>query len=305
MNKKDIIKIIKKNPNMSYSKLRSQAEDSGVPISLFNEAWQDSLGEEKKVKKSNIKTNKIQIGNKRRKYSNVIKMEFQKTPEKYKSRAIMLFIFIASAPLIIIAIIGLSILAGDFYIVLWGYKVILLALICYLYALFILRKKEQVNEYVDIRSGLGDSSVVPEEVKKWSWGAMILPFFWGPYFNVMSSFLLLIPIFNWGWWIVLGINGNEWAWKNGKWGSVEEFNYEQRKWNKYSVILIISIIFLSLSINLFSSITMRDRDNQVKQFREMSIESREELASKLFEQGRRKAELTKMEEENKIKTYKK
>lgn len=58
MNKKDIIKIIKKNPNVSYSKLRSQAITIGLPMDLFEEAWKEVNSVNNVFLKKDIKTKK-------------------------------------------------------------------------------------------------------------------------------------------------------------------------------------------------------------------------------------------------------
>jgi len=127
---------------------------------------------------------------------------------------------------------------------------------CFIYAIVLLVKKEKVKGYFDKRSGMGDDSVVPAEIKKWNWGAAVVPFIWGPYFGVWISLLTFVPFVNMIWWIVLGIKGNEWAWRKMRWESVEKFNETQKKWNKWGLIILIAptVFFAVFSvIGLFIS----------------------------------------------------
>ena len=94
-------------------------------------------------------------------------------------------------------------------------------------------------------SGQGESATVPEEVKGWSWGAFGLNWIWGVFNGVLISLLCLIPFFAFVWAIVLGIKGNEWAWRNKKWDSIEHFKNTQRPWNIAGIVLFaISMVAL-------------------------------------------------------------
>lgn len=113
-----------------------------------------------------------------------------------------------------------------------------------------LNKKELADgENYDERSGKKEASVVPEEIKGWNWGAAGLTWIWGIYHGVWISLLIFIPFVNLIMWIILGIKGNEWAWKARKWESVERFVYSQKKWKPWGIaIFIIGILFGVLSI---------------------------------------------------------
>jgi len=37
--------------------------------------------------------------------------------------------------------------------------------------------------------------------------------------------------------IVLGIKGNEWAWRNKKWESIEHFKSVQKKWSVWGILI--------------------------------------------------------------------
>ena len=94
-------------------------------------------------------------------------------------------------------------------------------------------------------SGQGESATVPEEVKGWSWGAFGLTWIWGICNGVLISLLCLIPVFAIVWAFVLGAKGNEWAWRNKKWDSIEHFKSTQRPWNIAGIVLFaISMIAL-------------------------------------------------------------
>jgi hypothetical protein len=102
-------------------------------------------------------------------------------------------------------------------------------------------------------SGQGESAIVPEEVKGWSWAGFGLTWIWGVFNGVLISLLVLIPFpfFSLAWAIVLGIKGNEWAWRSKKWDSVEHFKDTQRPWNIAGIVLFaISMVALIAVIPL-------------------------------------------------------
>jgi len=103
----------------------------------------------------------------------------------------------------------------------------------------------------DNTSGQGESAIVPEEVKGWSWAGFSLTWIWGVFNGVLISLLVLIPfpLFSLAWAIVLGIRGNEWAWRNKKWDSVEHFKNTQRPWNIAGIVIFaISMVALIIII---------------------------------------------------------
>jgi zinc-ribbon domain len=109
----------------------------------------------------------------------------------------------------------------------------------------------QIERTPENTSGLGELATVPEEVKGWSWGAFVLTWIWGICNGVLIALLCLIPVFGFVWAIVLGIKGNEWAWRNKKWDSVEHFKSTQRSWNIAGIVLFaVSIVALVIVISL-------------------------------------------------------
>lgn len=105
-------------------------------------------------------------------------------------------------------------------------------------------------------SGQGANSPVLDIVaKKFNWGAFWLSWIWGlgnkTYitFVILIAFILsIIPILGvfipLGVSIWFGIKGNQWAWQNKKWESVEQFHRVQKIW------AIIGTIFAGLSFVL-------------------------------------------------------
>lgn len=93
-------------------------------------------------------------------------------------------------------------------------------------------------------SGQGPAAQVPAEIRRWNWGAFLLTWIWGIGNSTFIAFLCFVPFVNIVMPFVLGARGNEWAWRNKPWQSVEHFNATQRKWSIAGlVVLIVSIVF--------------------------------------------------------------
>ena len=97
-------------------------------------------------------------------------------------------------------------------------------------------------------SGLGAGSSLPAELKGINWGAFLLTWIWGIGNRVWLSFLVFIPGGNYVMPWVLLIKGNEWAWKNRHWRSVQEFRKVQRKWALVGIIVTVVLIVLACSL---------------------------------------------------------
>jgi len=112
-----------------------------------------------------------------------------------------------------------------------------------------------------------EDSITKREVKKWNWGAFLLTFIWGIGNRVYISLLALIPIVNIVMAVILGVKGNEWAWRKNRSLSLAEFKQLQKSWAKWGIIIIAitSVVFLVL-IKLFvlrleNEDRMKIRDN--------------------------------------------
>jgi hypothetical protein len=107
------------------------------------------------------------------------------------------------------------------------------------------RRELGLGAAYDERSGKGDASIIPPEISGWNWGAAFLSFWWGIYYRVWLMLLIFVPVIGPIWWIVMGIKGNEWAWRRNKWVSVGEFKVEQKKWAVWAIgLLIIQAIIM-------------------------------------------------------------
>lgn len=84
---------------------------------------------------------------------------------------------------------------------------------------------------------VSEISDFPDELKGWNWGAFFFGWIWGIVSGVWISLLGLIPALNFVMSIVLGIKGNELAWKAKKYASIEDFKILQRKWAIWGFVL--------------------------------------------------------------------
>jgi hypothetical protein len=106
------------------------------------------------------------------------------------------------------------------------------------------------EEFVNT-SGNGQAAVLPEELKGYNWGALLLSWIWGignkTYITLLSFLVAFIPFIGGlaalGMNIWFGFKGNEWAWQNKHFESIEHFKSNQKKWTIAGIIvMIVSII---------------------------------------------------------------
>ncbi len=108
-----------------------------------------------------------------------------------------------------------------------------------------LNKRELTNNAMyDERSGNGDASIIPNKINGWNWGAAGLHWIWGISHGVWISLLSMIPLVNIVMFFILGIKGNEWAWRAQKWESEDKFIAVQKKWKPWGITLFILWILL-------------------------------------------------------------
>lgn len=109
-------------------------------------------------------------------------------------------------------------------------------------------------------SGQGATAIVPCEINKWNWGAFLLHWIWGVGNKTLISLLIFVPFVNIAMPFVLGFKGSQWAWKNKKWESVEQFKATQRSWAKWGFILYGAFIvfFVGLSFLMVSAFKSSD-----------------------------------------------
>ena len=116
---------------------------------------------------------------------------------------------------------------------------------------------------VENNSGMGKGTQVPDIVaKKFNWGAFLLNWIWGlgnaSYITLIIFLVALIPFVGGfamlGCQIWFGIKGNEWAWQNKKFESVEKFHSYQRKWaTAGAIVFAVSILLGLLTYTLFGA----------------------------------------------------
>src|SRR5450830_948861 len=73
----------------------------------------------------------------------------------------------------------------------------------------------------------GPNGPFPAELNHWNWGAFLLSWIWSIGNSVWIGLLAIFGPISLIVAIVLGIKGNEWAWKAKKWDSVEHFKTVQ------------------------------------------------------------------------------
>jgi len=99
----------------------------------------------------------------------------------------------------------------------------------------------------DNTSGQGSEAAVPAEIQGWSWGGFLLHWIWAAVHKAWLGFALSLFLGIVGM-VLCGIKGNEWAWQNNRYESVEQFRKIQGKWSKWGVILWLASFALSLVI---------------------------------------------------------
>jgi hypothetical protein len=91
-------------------------------------------------------------------------------------------------------------------------------------------------------SGQGSLAVIPREIGGWNWGAFLLSWIWAVGNSVWIGLLALIPYAGFIMAIILGVKGNEWAWRYKRWDSVEHFKRTQSTWTKWGLGIVLGII---------------------------------------------------------------
>lgn len=103
-------------------------------------------------------------------------------------------------------------------------------------------------KHMSIQLNLEGHKDVPPEVRGWNWGAFLLTWIWGICNGTYIALLSLIPIVHFAMAFVLGAKGNEWAWRNKDWKSVEEFHRAQRRWAAWGIGLWLLLITVCIGL---------------------------------------------------------
>lgn len=79
-----------------------------------------------------------------------------------------------------------------------------------------------------------------------NWGAFLLHWIWGIANGVWNS--LLVFVLGLVWMVVLGLKGNEWAWRARKFDSIEQFRETQAAWSRWGIILLVFSLVVGLLV---------------------------------------------------------
>lgn len=102
------------------------------------------------------------------------------------------------------------------------------------------------NVQIENTSGEGIKAQIPMQILKWNWGAFFLHWIWGLSNRVYQALLIFIPGVTLIMPFVLANKGNEWAWRNKRWESIEHFQHVQQKWSNWGIV----IFFISIILNI-------------------------------------------------------
>jgi hypothetical protein len=115
----------------------------------------------------------------------------------------------------------------------------------------------QTSLTLPFASGMGANSPIPPEIQGWNWGGFLLTWIWGVGNNVWISLISLfglVPYIGWivslAMMIILGLRGNEWAWQNKKWDSIEHFKNTQKRWMWWGVGVLAAQIILAIAVSV-------------------------------------------------------
>jgi cytochrome oxidase complex assembly protein 1 len=89
-----------------------------------------------------------------------------------------------------------------------------------------------------------DPKTIPPEINRWNWGAFLLNWIWGVGNNTYIALLTFVPLLGFIMLFVLGAKGSAWAWRNGRWDSVEHFKRVQRLWAIWGAVVWIGVLAL-------------------------------------------------------------
>ncbi len=95
-------------------------------------------------------------------------------------------------------------------------------------------------------SGQGAAATVPAEIQGLNWGGLMLSWIWGIGNSTWIALLSFIPFIGVFVPFYLLFKGNELAWKNKQWASVEAFKATQRKWAIAGLVILVIAVVLGV-----------------------------------------------------------
>ncbi len=114
-------------------------------------------------------------------------------------------------------------------------------------------------------SGQGKNSAAPVEIRGFNWGAFLLSWIWAIGHSTWIGLLGLIPIVGFVMRFVLGFKGNEWAWQNRRYNSLEDFKKAQKNWAMAGLVLAVGgFLLFPLPAAILFPVFARARENARK-----------------------------------------
>jgi len=120
----------------------------------------------------------------------------------------------------------------------------------------IAQKCPHCKSWLNQNRTIASENKLPNECKKFNWGAFFLTWIWGIGNRTYITFLIIpaalfslfVPILGLAVSIWFGVQGNEWAWKNTNYNNAQIFNESQKKWAIFGTI--IGILFSLIKIGI-------------------------------------------------------
>ena len=123
------------------------------------------------------------------------------------------------------------------------------------------------------------SAEIPPELDRWNWGAFLLNWIWGISNDTFIALLTLVPGFGIIMMLVLGAKGSRWAWRNGRWDSVEHFRRVQRRWAIWGVVIWLGCAVLGAAF--FGGIFSLLKNSEAYQLGAARLQASTEVANAL------------------------
>ncbi|PQV64432.1 prepilin-type processing-associated H-X9-DG domain-containing protein [Abditibacterium utsteinense] len=106
------------------------------------------------------------------------------------------------------------------------------------------------------------NAVLPPELRGFNWGALLLSWVWAIGNKSWIGLLGIVPVIGFFVRFFLGFKGNQMAWKNRQWQSVEQFRATQKTWTIAGLCLVpISGFFLLIFAAILFPVFARAREN--------------------------------------------
>jgi len=114
---------------------------------------------------------------------------------------------------------------------------------------------DQVDEVTEVPAQLS------AEFERWNWGAFGLSWIWGIGNRTPAAWFVLVPFAGWfGMPFLLGLKGNEWAWRNGNWPDLETFRTAQRLWARRALVAWAGVAVAAVLVSVTVAVVLKQSD---------------------------------------------